>query len=451
MDPSISKKARREAFRCLNIELNRADFSKRFRLPDPATFISKVYAFSRNFNNAFILNNCFPNEHSEATFLAGLGIAREFRASDDKAVFASLRDFLDAEKGNWVFGALAYDAKNDVEALSSSNSDVIGFPPCHFFVPEILIYVNGNVAGISSSGRDEEVIFGRIGKTDLPDPVPSALAEDDFESIPGREEYIASVTSLLSEISLGNIYEVNFCRELRRTGKMNPYSTALNLLKNSPAPFSVFYKSGSRYLICASPERFLLKSGNILISQPMKGTRPRSSNAEEDRSLLGELKSDEKERAENVMIVDLVRNDLSRSAERASVRADELYGLYSFPKVHQMVSTVSSKLREDVHFTEAIRHCFPMGSMTGAPKLRAMELIEKHEKFRRSLFSGATGVVTPLSNFDFNVVIRSILYNESSGQISIRTGSAITHKCRLEKEWDECRLKAMALVESICL
>ena len=217
----------------------------------------------------------------------------------------------------------------------------------------------------------------------------------------------------------------------------------------SQAPFSSFYKLADKFLLCSSPERFLKKSGDEIISQPIKGTKRRSSDKDEDELLKRQLIDDVKERAENVMIVDLVRNDLSHTAKRGSVEVVELFGIHSFPHVHQMISTVRSQLKEQVHFIDAIRHCFPMGSMTGAPKLRAMELIEKHEHFKRGLFSGSVGFITPGGNFDFNVVIRSIIYNQKTDFVSIRTGSAITDMCDPENEWSECELKAKVLLSCL--
>jgi para-aminobenzoate synthetase component 1 len=203
---------------------------------------------------------------------------------------------------------------------------------------------------------------------------------------------------------------------------------------------------GEQFLLSASPERFIKKVGKKIISQPIKGTARRGANEEEDKQIKHHLFNDPKERAENIMIVDLVRNDLSRTADKGSVIVEELCGIYTFPQVHQMISTVVSELREDVHFIEAIRQCFPMGSMTGAPKVRAMKLIEKYESTKRGLFSGAVGYITPEGDFDFNVVIRSILYNARNHYLSFMVGGAITMQAEAEKEYEECMLKAKAIM-----
>lgn len=201
--------------------------------------------------------------------------------------------------------------------------------------------------------------------------------------------------------------------------------------------------------MCASPERFLKKEKDLLVSQPIKGTAPRGRNAKEDMQLKKELFTDAKERSENVMIVDLVRNDLSHVAAKNSVKVTELFGIYSFSTVHQMISTVTARLGKDYHFTDALRYTFPMGSMTGAPKVRAMQLIEQYEDTRRGLYSGAVGYITPERDFDFNVVIRSILYNKQEQYLGFMAGSAITSGSIPEKEYQECLHKAQAMKKAL--
>ena len=212
-------------------------------------------------------------------------------------------------------------------------------------------------------------------------------------------------------------------------------------------PFASFYKQNQNVLMGASPERYLCKRGDKLYSQPIKGTYRRGKNPEEDKQLKTALRDDLKEQTENVMIVDLVRNDLSRTAAKSSVKVEELFGMYTFPQVHQLISTVSSTLKSDVHFTEAIRCSYPMGSMTGAPKISAMKLIDQYEKTKRELYSGSVGYIDPYGNFDFNVVIRSLLYDTQKQYLSLTVGGAITNQSDAEKEYEECLLKAKAIFE----
>jgi len=218
---------------------------------------------------------------------------------------------------------------------------------------------------------------------------------------------------------------------------------ALNAL--SPAPFAAYYRLDDKYMICASPERYLRKRGGNLLSQPIKGTARRDTDLVKDEQIKAELRNDIKERAENVMITDLVRNDLARCCEPGSINVDELFGVYTFPQVHQLISTVSGTMRLGVPFTDAIRYSFPMGSMTGAPKYKVMQLIDKYECSRRELFSGTVGYICPDGDFDFNVIIRSLFYNQSTKYLCYQTGGAITYDSLPEKEWDEMRLKAWAL------
>jgi para-aminobenzoate synthetase component 1 len=259
------------------------------------------------------------------------------------------------------------------------------------------------------------------------------------------------IQQLKQHILRGDCYEINFCQEFFAEGVViDPVRLYLQLSRISPNPFSAFYRLGEKWLICASPERYLQKQGNRILSQPIKGTSKRiPGNSLLDRQTKEELFLSGKDRAENVMVVDMVRNDLAKVCKEGTVKVDELYGVYSFPQVHQMISTISGELKDAVSFTEIIRATFPMGSMTGAPKKRVMELIEKYEQTRRGIFSGAIGYISPEGDFDFNVVIRSIMYNAERGYLSYLAGSGITYYSDPEKEWEECLLKAAAIKEAL--
>ena len=241
---------------------------------------------------------------------------------------------------------------------------------------------------------------------------------------------------------------MNYCQQLFSKGHdINPSSVFWELHLKSNAPFSVFSKMRNKYLLCSSPERFLQKSENKIISQPIKGTRKRGKNNQEDQELIFDLQQSEKDCSENIMIADLVRNDLSRTAEKLSVKAEELCKIYTFDRVHQMISTISSNLDEKYNFVDVLETTFPMGSMTGAPKIKSMELIEKYETTKRSLFSAAYGYITPNADFDFNVVIRSILYDEINNYISVMVGGAITINSDPKSEYEECLVKAKAMID----
>jgi len=219
--------------------------------------------------------------------------------------------------------------------------------------------------------------------------------------------------------------------------------------EENQAPFSALYRHKDKWLMCCSPERFIHKQNHEIISQPIKGTSKRGADPTQDELLKVALKNNQKEQAENVMIVDLVRNDLGKVAIPGTVNVDELCGIYTLKTVHQMISTISATLKENLLFSEIIKASFPMGSMTGAPKIRAMEIIEELEFFSRGLYSGSVGYISPDGNFDFNVVIRSILYNSTTKALLYPAGGAITANSDIAKEFEECLLKAKTMKDAL--
>lgn len=358
--------------------------------------------------------------------------------------FEQLKVFIN-QNNEPLFGYFGYDLKNETEKLSSNNFDGIGFSDLFFFVPEVVIRLTETKVTIEGT-KDAAFIFSAIESCS--DIIPSAGHKPvDVQSRISREEYIATIKKLQQHIQRGDCYEINFCQEFFAEHVLiEPLHVYDKLTTLSPNPFSALLKVGDKYCLCASPERFLKKTGNTLISQPMKGTSKRNLNnaVADDAGKLYLLKS-KKEKSENVMVVDIVRNDLSRICKEGTVKVHELFGVYSFPQVHQMISTVCGEIQNDLHWVDAIKATFPMGSMTGAPKKRVMELIEKYERTKRGLFSGAIGYVLPNSAFDFNVVIRSMLYNETSKYLSFQTGGGITYYSEAEKEYEESLLKAEAM------
>ncbi|QJW91295.1 aminodeoxychorismate synthase component I [Spirosoma taeanense] len=349
-----------------------------------------------------------------------------------------------AERSSFLIGYFGYDLKNQLEALNSRNPNRTGFPDAYFVEPTWLIDFKEDAVIIQGDG-DAEELSQVIALTDLPDYANSNKAAE-IQCRVTPEDYQANVRRIQEHIRRGDVYELNYCIEFfAEQVALDPLTTYYALNARSPMPFSAFLKLGSRYIMGASPERFLAKQGRKLSSQPIKGTIRRGQTPDEDAHLRDQLLNSEKERAENLMIVDLVRNDLARSAETCSVRVDELFGIYGFQQVYQMISTVSATLRPDVMWADAIRNAFPMGSMTGAPKIRAMELIDELEVSRRGVYSGAMGYVTPDGDFDFNVVIRTLLYDAQRQYASFSVGSAITYDADPAQEWAECLLKARAI------
>ena len=353
--------------------------------------------------------------------------------------------FIRDNQRSYIFGFLTYDLKNEIESLVSNNPDRIEFPGFYFFVPDILVKVEQNnsfsyLTGVNSFENNK--VIRDFLESSKSRQVNNIKLNESIDKL----TYINKVDCLKQHIQKGDIYEVTFCQEFfNENANINPVSTYFKLNSKTNAPFSCYLQFGDKHLISGSPERFIKKTGDKLISQPIKGTARRSADPEEDIEIKKGLFEDEKERSENVMIVDLVRNDLSKIAEKNSVTVEELFGVYTFNTVHQLISTVSANLKKNISFSEIIKALFPMGSMTGAPKIKAMELIEEYETFKRGLFSGSVGYIKPDGDFDFNVIIRSILYDDKTKQLSCPVGGAITIRSDSEKEYEECLLKVQAL------
>ena len=402
----------------------------------------KVLNWAKRFDTfCFLDNHQYQLEPHTMECLLAAGIKRKIRCNAGNAL-EQLQQFIDAGN-NWLFGHLGYDLKNEIEQVSSLHPDRIQFPDLFFFEPEIVIRLNENELFIEAD--DAEKIFSEIDEQ-----VSLLLSTSNritIQNLISKEEYISIINQLKQHILRGDCYEINFCQEFfAEDSVIDPAAIYKKLSAVSPNPFSALYKINDQWLICASPERYLKKQSNQILSQPIKGTSKRIiGDSKKDRLSKEELWRSTKDRSENVMVVDLVRNDLAKVCEEGTVKVDELYGIYSFPQVHQMISTVSGELKEKILFTDIIKATFPMGSMTGAPKKRVMELIEKYEKIKRGVFSGAVGYISPNGDFDFNVVIRSIMYNAASGYLSFQTGSGITFYSDAEKEWEECLLKAEAI------
>lgn len=392
----------------------------------------------------FLDNNEYASSYNRYECLLAVNPVSIFSIENEKS-------FLDifewhANNKDWLFGHINYDYKNYIEQkLSSYKSIKIGFPTLHFFCPEIVCYIPADKKElhIESLGVAPETIFNAINNIVETEAFIPKLS---FQQKINQQDYLQTIQQLRQHIADGDCYEINFCCEgFCEHATIDPVSVFNKLNQLSPAPFAAFYRLNEHYMMCASPERYIQKNDNKLIAQPIKGTAKRDADKEKDNAIKKALQESIKDKAENVMIVDLMRNDLAKSCEIGSINVDELFGIYSFPQVHQMISTISGKLKRGLPFMEAIQNSFPMGSMTGAPKIKVMELIEQYEQTRRELFSGTVGYISPEGNFDFNVIIRSLFYNAASKYLAYQTGGAITYDSDPQQEWDEMRLKAWAL------
>lgn len=440
-----------------------------FKIKDFHQFKKKAFAWAAN---AFDICCCLDNNGYTEGLLApefecllACGVQDEIVLNDDAFAFEKLKQF-QIEKQDWLFGFLSYDLKNSIEKLESNHFDGIQMPDLHFFQPQIVLKISKKQCEIvsASEARQRKVnlnsdtqrnsIFEEIENYNF---IENNTQNIDFQLKTrfNKNEYLEKIEQIKRHILRGDIFEMNFCQEFYGENVLiNPIHLFLKLNEIAQAPFSTFYKFKDKYLLCASPERFIKKEGQQLISQPIKGTSkrgntPQGIDKEADEQLKTILFNDPKNRSENVMIVDLVRNDLGKSCVASSVKVTELFGIYSFPTVHQMISTIEGTLRPDVHFIDALKNAFPMGSMTGAPKVRAMQLIEQYEITQRGLYSGAVGYITPEGDFDFNVVIRSILYNSKNRYLSFQVGGAIVADSVAEDEYEECLVKAQGVLKAL--
>ncbi|OQY02198.1 MAG: hypothetical protein B6I20_07130 [Bacteroidetes bacterium 4572_117] len=426
-----------------------------FYLRDKEKFTEQLLKWGDSKDTFIVLNSNREKspKHIQQTydFIAAVGVYQQI-TDDVTDSFEKLRSF-SLKTDDWLFGYLSYDLKNETEKLNSDNFDGLEFPNLHFFIPEYIFLIKDDKLDIGylthlTCSTTVAPIFYEI-ETFIPNKGSRHYPKIKIEKRFTEEGYMLSVNKLKKHILKGDIYEANFCQEFYSNNAIiDPLEIYGKLNTISPTPFSAYYKNNGNYLISASPERFLSKNTDKIISQPIKGTAGRSKIKKEDEKLKSWLKNNEKERAENIMIVDLVRNDLSKTAKKGSVKIEELCKIYSFEQVHQLISTVSAEMDIDkFDIIDVIKNAFPMGSMTGAPKIRAMQLIEKYEKTKRGLYSGAVGYISPNKNFDFNVVIRSILYNKNKEYLSYIVGSAITFKSVAWQEYNECLLKAKAIYE----
>lgn len=399
---------------------------KAVKVENYESFRIKLLQWAASFGHSTFLEDALTHK-----IILGVGAAEVFKVKDE------------LPKKEWLFGYVAYDYKNALEDLVSENPETISFDDVFFYIPEIVVNLNQDTFQLEKGDYVVEELFQDINKLALEKQIDTTC---QIESRLSREEYVAAVKDLQKHIQYGDIYEVNFCQEfVAKQAKLQPQIVYNDLITASPMPFAVFFKQQNKYAFCSSPERYVRREGDRLISQPIKGTVRRGASAEEDSHLVKQLKENPKERAENVMAVDVVRNDLARIAVPGTVAVDELCEVYTFKQLHQMISTVSASLPPETTLSKILKASFPMASMTGAPKIRAMELIEQYEKSKRGLYSGTIGYITPNGDFDFNVVIRTILYDDEKSETSFTVGSAITAEANAEQEYEECLLKTAAM------
>ncbi|MBS1731512.1 MAG: anthranilate synthase component I family protein [Bacteroidetes bacterium] len=403
-------------------------------------FKEKMLNWCSRYSIFSFLDSCnYVDRYSRYDCLAAAG--EDYIFSGDLDAFS---DFY--EKNNdWLFGHFSYDLQNENEP--TINED--GFKKLCFFRPKTVLMLQGEMLNIASTDKAPETIFKEIQQEESTTPKIVEHPGLDIQADTEKHEYISIIKKLKAHIQRGDCYEVNFCLQFfAEDCLIDPQLIFKKLKAISPNPFACLYRIDNNYLIGASPERFIQKQGMNIITQPIKGTAQRDLNdlvhdAIEKRMLRESLK----ECSEHVMAVDLARNDFSHFCNEGSVSVPALYSIYGFPQVYQMISTIEGKVPDQINLASIIAAAFPMASMTGAPKKKVMELIGKFEKSTRGIFSGAVGYITPQKNFDFNVVIRSMIYHASDKRLRFPVGGGITWRSDPEMEYEECLLKASAMMK----
>ena len=425
---------------------------KKIELSQVQQIKDKLLTWSQQYREVVWLDaNKYPQQYSNYDAVLAVD-AFTILQTDSVEAFNTLKEYQQTTK-DWLFGYLTYDLKNDTENLHSKNFDGLHFPELFFFQPKKLFLIKENSIEIQYLHMVDDELDADWEEIKAIKVLPITLKEKEPIKIKlrlSKDSYFQKFKEIHNHIQRGDIYEINFCQEFyAENTTINPINVYQKLNAISKPPFATFLKLADKYVLSASPERYIKKQGNQIISQPIKGTAKREEDPIKDAKLKQQLQTDDKERAENIMIVDLVRNDLSKTATKGSVKVPELCEIYTFNQVHQMISTVTSKVTENKSPVEVLRTTYPMGSMTGAPKVSAMQIIEDVEVTKRGLYSGAIGYFTPENDFDFNVIIRSILYNKTEKYVSYSVGGAITIKANAEAEYEECLLKAKAMRQAL--
>jgi para-aminobenzoate synthetase component 1 len=399
-------------------------------------FKELAYHHTSKYDFSCVLDSCKLEtgvHQGKYEFLAAYGAEK---------VFYSLEELEKAKQNSdWIFGMIGYDLKNKFEKLSSQNNDIITTPEILFFIPKTIISINREYESSLIKGKLDPTFWSHPKRS-----IPVKVNEE--KSTTTKDAYIKKINQIQDLIKQGEVYELNYCvPHVFNYQEFSPVNFQLSLIDKSPVPMAAYFSANSLHLCGASMERYLAKNEDKLLSQPIKGTIKKGETFAEDQALMSELINSEKDRAENVMIVDLVRNDLNKICQTASVKVTELCEIYSYLQVHQMISTVEGRINPNTSFTDILKATFPMGSMTGTPKISAMKYIDQLESFKRGWYSGSVGYIDPAGDFDFNVVIRSLLCDEDKKILNYCAGGAITIDSIPEKEWDEIQIKTKAITE----
>ncbi|KZL92114.1 aminodeoxychorismate synthase component I [Clostridium magnum] len=351
-----------------------------------------------------------------------------------------------------AMGYFSYDLGRTIEELPVIAKEEVKIPDCYFYFYDNAVIVDNlkkrtyiTALGILKSGEDSiDEIKHRILRGNKVQYNEIDKSNTEFISNFGKDEYIETVEKFRQFIRSGDIYIANLTQRFCCETEKDPYDVYRNLRHINPAPFAAFMNVEDFSIVCSSPERFLEVRNNIVQTRPIKGTRPRGKNREEDLKNRQELIDSEKDKSELLMIVDLERNDLSKVCKPYSVKVTELFKLEEYSTVFHLVSTVIGELKDEYTAVDCVKACFPGGSITGAPKVRSMEVIEQLEPTRRNIYTGCIGYLGFDGNADLNIVIRTILMKDGNAYLGV--GGGITWESIKEDEYVETLDKARALM-----
>ena len=419
---------------------------KVFKVENINDFKDKLLFFSKSKENVILLDS--NSKKNDYEFIFSYGKISQLKSFDNS--LDKLDNYI-KQVDDWIFGFVSYDLKDEIEGFSSKNLKYFDVPNLSFFQPSTIWVFDG--VELKALYFDEKELFdvwNEINKIHISCDSIESNPNVELKGRLSKEEYIKKIKNIKKRIKMGDTYELNFCFDFFNDNtKINPENTFKKLNKLTESPMSVYYKDHHLHVLSSSPERFIKRNKKTIISQPIKGTKKRGKNIDEDVFLINSLKNSIKEKSENHMIVDLVRNDFSRIAKKGSVKVTELSKINTYKNIHQMVSTIEAQIENDMFFSTILKSTFPMGSMTGAPKIKTMKIIDELEETSRGIYSGAIGYIDPNKNFDFNVVIRTIIYDDKLSKISVNVGSGITFKSDPKDEYEECLTKIDALKKSL--
>ncbi len=419
---------------------------KVFKVENINDFKDKLLFFSKSKENVILLDS--NSKKNDYEFIFSYGKISELKSFDNS--LDKLDNYI-KRVDDWIFGFISYDLKEEIEGFNSNNLKYFDVPNLSFFQPSIIWVFDGfELKALYFDEKELFDVWNEINKIHISCDSIESNPNVELKGRLSKEEYIKKIKNIKKRIKMGDTYELNFCFDFFNDNtKINPENTFKKLNKLTESPMSVYYKDHHLHVLSSSPERFIKRNKKTIISQPIKGTKKRGKNIDEDVFLINSLKNSIKEKSENHMIVDLVRNDFSRIAKKGSVKVTELSKINTYKNIHQMVSTIEAQIENDMFFSTILKSTFPMGSMTGAPKIKTMKIIDELEETSRGIYSGAIGYIDPNKNFDFNVVIRTIIYDDKLSKISVNVGSGITFKSDPKDEYEECLTKIDALKKSL--